>query len=143
MDKLLYVAMSGAKETLRAQAANNHNLANASTTGFKADLSAFQRRAVRGPGDGSRVYATDATVGWDAATGSQLATGNPLDISVNGSGYIAVQDTTGNEAYTRAGDLHVDPTGQLMTATGQAVLGDGGPISIPPAATTRVAPEGN
>src|ERR1700757_4710445 len=105
MDKLLYVAMSGAKETMRAQAANNHNLANASTTGFKADLSAFQSRAVMGPGYQSRVYATDATVGSDNASGAQLETGNPLDISVNGSGYIAVQDATGNEAYTRAGDL--------------------------------------
>jgi flagellar basal-body rod protein FlgF len=142
MDKLLYIAMSGAKETLRAQAANNHNLANASTTGFKADLSAFQSRAVSGPGYASRVYATDATVGWDAATGSQLATGNPLDISVNGPGYIAVQDTTGNEAYTRAGDLHVDPTGQLMTATGQPVLGDNAPISVPPYSSITVAKDG-
>src|SRR5579871_2161155 len=107
MDKSLYVAMSGAKETLRAQAANNHNLANASTVGFKADLSAFQSRAVNGPGYASRVYATDGTVGWDNGVGSQQATGNPLDVSIQGQGFIAVQDSTGNEAYTRAGDLHV------------------------------------
>src|SRR5579871_5381092 len=107
MDKLLYVAMSGAKETLRAQAANTHNLANASTTGFKADLSAFQSRAVTGPGYASRVYATDSTVGWDHKAGSQEQTGNPLDISIKGSGFIAVQDASGKEAYTRAGDLHV------------------------------------
>jgi flagellar basal-body rod protein FlgF len=142
MDKLLYVAMSGAKETLRAQAANNHNLANASTTGFKADLSAFQSRAVSGPGFASRVYATDDTVGWDASPGSQLATGNALDLSVNGSGYIAVQDATGNEAYTRAGDLHVDPSGQLLTATGQPVMGDNGPISVPPYNSITVAQDG-
>jgi flagellar basal-body rod protein FlgF len=142
MDKLLYVAMSGAKETLRAQAANNHNLANASTTGFKADLSAFQSRAVSGPGYASRVYATDTTVGWDTTSGSQLETGNPLDISVNGSGFIAVQDATGNEAYTRAGDLHVDATGQLLTATGQPVLGDNGPISVPPHSSITIASDG-
>jgi len=142
MDKLLYVAMSGAKETLRAQAANNHNLANASTTGFKADLSAFQSRAVTGPGYASRVYATDSTVGWDSTTGSQLQTGNPLDLSINGSGYIAVQDVTGNEAYTRAGDLHVDSNGQLMTATGLSVLGDNGPMSIPPYSSISVAKDG-
>src|SRR5256885_6326697 len=100
MDKLLYIAMSGAKETMLAQAANNHNLANASTTGFKADLSAFQSRAVSGPGYASRVYATDTTTGWDGSSGSQVATGNALDISVNGQGFIAVQDLTGNEAYT-------------------------------------------
>jgi len=142
MDKLLYVAMSGAKESLRAQAANNHNLANASTTGFKADLSAFQSRAVTGPGYASRVYATDSTVGWDSTSGSQLETGNPLDLSINGSGFIAVQDTTGNEAYTRAGDLHVDSNGQLMTATGLPVLGDNGPMSIPPYSSISVAKDG-
>jgi flagellar basal-body rod protein FlgF len=142
MDKLLYVAMSGAKETMRAQAANNHNLANASTTGFRADLSAFRSQALSGPGYASRVYATNSTVGWDSSVGSEIPTGNPLDVAVRGPGYIAVQDADGKEAYTRAGDLHVDPTGQLLTATGQAVLGDGGPISIPPSATTSVAADG-
>jgi flagellar basal-body rod protein FlgF len=143
MDKLLYVAMSGAKETLRAQAANNHNLANASTTGFKADLSAFQSRAVSGPGYASRVYAQDNVVGWDSSVGSQQETGNALDVSVNGTGYFAVQDATGNEAYTRAGDLHVDPSGQLLTATGHPVLGDNGPISVPPYSSITVAKDGS
>ena len=143
MDKLLYVAMSGAKETLRAQAANNHNLANASTTGFKADLSAFQSRAVSGPGYASRVYAQDNVVGWDSSVGSQQQTGNALDVSVNGTGFFAVQDSTGNEAYTRAGDLHVDPSGQLLTATGQPVLGDNGPISVPPYSSITVAKDGS
>lgn len=143
MDKLLYVAMSGAKETLRAQAANNHNLANASTTGFKADLSAFQSRAVSGPGYASRVYAQDNVVGWDSSAGSQQQTGNALDVSVNGTGYIAVQDPTGNEAYTRAGDLHVEPSGQLLTATGLPVMGDNGPISVPPYSSITVAQDGS
>jgi flagellar basal-body rod protein FlgF len=142
MDKLLYVAMSGAKETLAAQAANNRNLANASTTGFKADLSAFQSRAVTGPGYASRVYATDASLGWDNTAGEQVATGNPLDVAVQGPGFIAVQDASGNEAYTRAGDLHVDPNGQLLTATGYAVLGDSGPITLPPAASARIGADG-
>jgi flagellar basal-body rod protein FlgF len=142
MDKSLYVAMSGAKETLRAQAANTHNLANASTTGFKADLSAFQSRAVTGPGYSSRVYATDSTVGWDASVGAQEQTGNPLDISVKGQGFIAVQDSNGKEAYTRAGDLHVDPTGQLLTGAGLPVMGDNGPISVPPSTSITIAGDG-
>jgi flagellar basal-body rod protein FlgF len=142
MDKLLYVAMSGAKETLRAQAANTHNLANSSTTGFKADLSAFQSRAVTGPGYASRVYATDQTVGWDHTIGSVQQTGNPLDLAIHGQGFFAVQDTSGKEAYTRAGDLHVDPTGQLLTATGLPVLGDNGPISIPPSTSVTVGSDG-
>lgn len=142
MDKLLYVAMSGAKETMRAQAANTHNLANASTTGFKADLSAFQSRAVTGPGYASRVYATDETVGWDHGQGSVQQTGNPLDLAIHGQGFFAVQDVTGQEAYTRAGDLHVDPTGQLLTATGLPVMGDNGPISVPPHTSVTVGRDG-
>jgi len=142
MDKLLYVAMSGAKETLRAQAANTHNLANASTTGFKADLSAFQSRAVTGPGYSSRVYATNSTVGWDHAIGAQTTTGNPLDVAIQGQGFFAVQDANGKEAYSRAGDLHVDPTGQLLTATGLPVMGDSGPISVPPSTSISVAADG-
>jgi flagellar basal-body rod protein FlgF len=142
MDKLLYVAMSGAKETLRAQAANNHNLANASTTGFKADLSAFRSRAVTGPGYASRVYATDDTVGWDHGVGSLQQTGNPLDIAIRGDGFFAVQDSRGQEAYTRAGDLHIDPTGQLLTATGLPVMGDNGPISIPPYTSLTIGSDG-
>src|SRR3569833_217127 len=142
MDKLLYVAMSGAKETMRAQAANTHNLANASTTGFKADLSAFQSRAVTGPGYASRVYATDSTVGWDRGVGAIEQTGNPLDMAIHGNGFIAVQDASGGEAYTRAGDMHVDPTGQLLTATGLPVMGDNGPISIPPHSSVAVGGDG-
>src|SRR5882724_2570925 len=106
MDKLLYVAMSGAKETLRAQAVNNHNLANASTTGFRADLAAFQSRAVAGSGFPSRVYATNA---WDPTVGAQISTGRDLDVAVQGEGFLAVQGRDGREAYTRAGDLRVDP----------------------------------
>src|SRR4051812_4849443 len=142
MDKLLYVAMSGAKETMRAQAANTHNLANSSTTGFKADLSAFQSRAVTGPGYASRVYATDTTVGFDHGAGAIEQTGNPLDLAIRGQGFFAVQDATGQEAYTRAGDLHVDPTGQLLTATGLPVMGDNGPISVPPYTSVTVGGDG-
>lgn len=143
MDKLLYIAMTGAKETLRAQTANNHNLANASTTGFRADLTAFQSRAVMGSGYASRVYATNTTTGWDATLGAQVSTGKDLDVAVQGEGFIAVQATDGREAYTRAGDLRIDPTGQLLTGTGHQVLGDGGPISVPPHSSISIAVDGS
>ena len=74
--------------------------------------------------------------------GAQTTTGNPLDLAVHGPGFIAVQDASGNEAYTRAGDLHVDPTGQLLTATGLPVMGDNGPISVPPSTSITVAADG-
>jgi len=143
MDKMLYVAMTGAKETLRAQAVNNHNLANVSTTGFRADLAAFQSRAVDGTGYASRVYATNGTVGWDSNSGAMLSTGRDLDVAINGPGWIAIQGPDGKEAYTRAGNLHVDSTGQLMTASGRPVLGDGGPINIPPYTSIFFARDGS
>jgi flagellar basal-body rod protein FlgF len=143
MDKLLYIAMSGAKETLRAQAANNHNLANASTTGFRADLSAFQTRSVAGPGFASRAYATSGSTGWDDGVGAQISTGKDLDLAIQGDGFIAVQGEDGREAYTRAGDLRLDPNGMLLTATGRQVLGDGGPISVPPNSSLSVAGDGS
>jgi flagellar basal-body rod protein FlgF len=143
MDKLLYIAMSGAKETLRAQAANNHNLANASTTGFRADLSAFQSRAVTGSGFPSRVYATNSTTGWDPSSGSLQSTGRDLDVAVQGNGFIAVQGRDGKEAYTRAGDLRVDPNGLLTNGAGHMVMGDGGPISVPPNSSISIASDGS
>ncbi len=142
MDKLLYVAMSGAKETLASQAANNDNLANAGTTGFKASLAAFQTRNVTGAGYPSRAYATAATVGWNDTVGEQQTTGNALDVAVQGSGFLAVQDVAGAEAYTRAGDFHVDSSGQLVTTGGRPVLSDSGPIVVPPATSISIAADG-
>ncbi|MGH8290239.1 MAG: flagellar basal-body rod protein FlgF [Steroidobacteraceae bacterium] len=142
MDKSLYVAMTGAKEILQAQAVNNYNLANASTTGFKANLSAFQSQAVAGTGYASRVYATDATTGWDSSEGSITATGRPLDVAIHGQGFIAVQGPGGQEAYTRNGDLHLSPDGVLETSTGQPVLGDSGPITLPPSESIKIADDG-
>jgi flagellar basal-body rod protein FlgF len=143
MDRFLYISMSGAKETLRAQTANNHNIANASTNGFRADMSAFQSRAVAGSGYASRSYATNSTTGWDPTQGALLSTGRDLDVGVNGSGWIAVMGQDGREAYTRAGDFHVDPTGQLLTGAGRQVLGEGGPISVPQNTSLTIGGDGS
>ncbi len=143
MDRMLYVAMTGAKETLNAQAVNNHNLANASTTGFRAELSAFQSRAVDGSGYASRVYATNASTGWNNQSGALLSTGRDLDVAINGDGWIAVQAPDGKEAYTRAGDLQIDPNGNLTTGAGHPVLGDGGTINVPPYTSIFFARDGS
>jgi flagellar basal-body rod protein FlgF len=143
MDRLVYVAMSGAKETLRAQASNNHNLANANTNGFRADLSAFQTQNVVGAGLASRAYATSDSAGWDASSGSLDATGRDLDVAIKGPGWIAVQASDGTEAYTRAGDLRVDPSGALLTAAGNTVLGDSGPITVPPYSSIHIGGDGS
>jgi flagellar basal-body rod protein FlgF len=143
MDRFLYVAMSGAKETMRAQTANNHNLANLSTTGFRADLSAFQSRAVTGSGYASRVYATNATTGWDSSAGSLQNTQRDLDVAINGQGWLAVQGANGKEGYTRAGDLRIDPSGMLQDSSGRPVLGDGGPITVPPNSSLSIGGDGS
>src|SRR5688572_3682987 len=132
MDRFLYISMSRAKETLRAQTANNHNLANASTTGSRADMSAFQAREVAGSGYASRAYATNSTTGWDSTQGALISTGRDLDVGISGAGWMAVMGKDGREAYTRAGDLRVDTNGFLQTGAGHQVMGEGGPISVPP-----------
>src|SRR5262245_27584874 len=142
MVRFLYVSMTGAKETLRAQTVNNHNLANANTTGFRADLSAFQTREVAGSGYPSRAYATNATTGWDQSTGALQSTGRDLDVGVKGAGWIAVQGPDGREAYTRAGDLRVEADGVLRNGSGHVVLGDSGPVSVPPNASVMIGDDG-
>lgn len=142
MDRFLYISMTGAKETLRAQAANNHNLANVSTTGFRADLAAMQAQAVTGSGFASRVFATAGTTGWDQTSGAMQATGRDLDVAIQGEGWLAVQGPDGREAYTRAGDLRVDPSGLLLTGAGHPVMGDGGPITVPAHSAVAIASDG-
>jgi flagellar basal-body rod protein FlgF len=142
MDKMLYIAMTGAKQTLLAQAANTHNLANASTTAFRADLEAFRAMPVFGPGQPSRVYAMAERPGVDLTAGSLTATGRELDIAVNGEGWIAVQAPDGSEAYTRAGDLRLSPEGLLTNGAGHRVLGNGGPIAIPQAEKIEIGTDG-
>ena len=142
MDKLIYVSMIGANSALRAQAANSNNLANINTTGFRADLSAFEAQNVEGPGFKSRAVGTRLDSGFSTMQGSVLTSGNPLDIAIQGDGWIAVQAADGTEAYTRAGDLRIDPSGELRNASGRAVLGEGGPILIPPNTSVTIAANG-
>jgi flagellar basal-body rod protein FlgF len=131
MDRMLYTAMTGAKQTLLAQTANTHNLANASTTGFLADLESFRAMPVYGPGHPTRVFAMAERPGVDFAHGTQTGTGRDLDVAVNGDGWIAVEARDGSESYTRAGDLRIDINGFLVNGAGLRVIGNAGPISIP------------
>jgi len=116
---------------MRAQAVNANNLANANTTGFQAELANFSPRILNGPGLQSRAYAIAEDSGVSFSKGEIQHTGRTLDVAVNGEGWLAVQAPDGSEAYTRAGNLHVDINGQLLTASDYPVLGDGGSIVIP------------
>ncbi len=143
MDRLIYVAMSGAKATLQRQDSLANNLANASTTGFRAEMQAFRAVPVRGDGASTRVYALESSIGHDDRAGPVSSTGRPLDVAVQGKSWLAVQSLDGTEAYTRAGSLQVDAQGQLVTPDGLPVLGDGGPITIPANAAVEISSAGN
>jgi len=142
MDRALYVAMTGAAQTLRAQAVNHHNLANASTTGFKAELAVAGAVGIQGTGFGSRINVQNFIAGTDGRGGSLQSTGGALDIALKPDQWLAVQSPDGSEAYTRAGDLTLDATGTLRTASGLAVLGDGGPITLPTATSLNIGADG-
>jgi flagellar basal-body rod protein FlgF len=138
----MYVAMTGAKQIMEAQAVNNHNIANISTIGFRADSVAFTSAPIYGPGYATRVNAVAGDAGTNYSMGTMENTGRDLDIAVNGNGFIAVRGSDGKEAYTRAGDLRVTPTGALTTASGLAVLSDSGPIVLPPSTTVSIGGDG-
>jgi flagellar basal-body rod protein FlgF len=142
MDRSVYVAMTGASQIMRAQAEVAHNLANANTTGFKAELSAFQSMPVQGDGLQTRINGVAQGTGWDTSAGNQMQTGNDLDVSVQGDGWIAVQTPNGTEGYTRAGNLRIDTDGLLTDARGNSVLGGGGPITIPQSSSVKIGSDG-
>ena len=132
MDRMVFTAMAAARQTQRLQALATNNLVNAGTDGFRADLRSAMTLEVNGPGYASRAFAGLTPGGVDLTPGPMMTTGNPLDVAVQGSGLFAVETAEGEEAYTRAGAFAVDPNGILRTQAGQAVLGDGGPIAVPP-----------
>ncbi|MFN2348524.1 MAG: flagellar basal-body rod protein FlgF [Thioalkalivibrio sp.] len=142
MDRMLYLAMSGAKETALSQARNTQNLANANTTGFKASLEAFTSKEVKGPGYDTRTYTMLQDMKVDFTPGPMQATGRDLDVAIQGEGWIAVQAPDGTEAYTRAGDLRADAMGLLTTGTGLPVLGEAGPIAVPPFESFEIGTDG-
>ena len=142
MDRLIYLAMSGAKATMQRQETLANNLANTSTVGFRAELAAFRAVPVEGSGASTRVYALESTPGFDATPGQVAATGRNLDVAMRGSAWLAVQARDGTEAYTRGGALDLDAEGNLVTSSGLTVLGDGGPIQVPPETQVSIAPDG-
>ena len=143
MDKLIYTAMTGAKHILEQQATTAHNLANATTTGFKAQIDSFRAVPILGEGMPTRAFVVDATVGTDYRSGVIQQTGRDLDVAVQGDGWIAVQRPDGTEGYTRNGALQINEAGQLQTANGLNVIGDGGPIAIPPNTTISIGKDGS
>ena len=142
MDRLIYTAMTGAKHAFLQQAGVAQNLANASTTGYRAMEHKFMAVPVLGEGSSTRAFVVDASVANDYTSGPIEQTGRPLDVAVIGSGWITVEGLDGREAYTRAGNLQVNVNGQLQTADGLNVLSDSGPIAIPPDNNVTIGADG-
>lgn len=142
MDRLIYVAMNGARNALEAQATVAHNIANSSSSGFRAQLNALRAVHLFGEGMPTRSYTVDSTVGTDFRPGTIQQTGRALDAAIMGKGFFAVQLPDGSEGYTRAGGFTVGAGGQLESPQGYPVLGDGGPIAIPPDANIAIAKDG-
>jgi flagellar basal-body rod protein FlgF len=139
MEPILYKATQGGHVSFDSQTIMSHNLANINTPGFKADLLQAEKQQSGKPNakhDPSKSHAINFT------QGSLMTTGRDLDVAIKGEGWFAVQGQKGNEMYTRAGNFQINASGQLITATGQLVLGDGGPISIPPADGVEIASDG-
>jgi flagellar basal-body rod protein FlgF len=143
MDRVIYVAMTGAREVTRQQAAVTHNLANVSTHGFKQELNVFRALPVVGEGARTRAFVFETTPRSDFTPGAIQQTGNALDVAVRGDGWLAVQDANGQEAYTRMGHLQVSVNGILQTGNGYNVLGDAGPIAVPPEQDVLVGKDGS
>ena len=111
MDRLIYTAMTGASHLLQQQAAVSQNLANASTPGYRAAFNTFRAVPLVGEGLPTRTFVVDSSSGSDFSQGVVQATGNELDVAVQGSGWIAVQMADGSEAYTRNGSLQIAADG--------------------------------
>ncbi len=136
MDIMVGLAMSGAKETMMAQAVNTHNLANASTAGFRSDLIRFNGEDI-GISEGSRMSNSV-----DFSHGILQATKRTLDVAIDGEGWMAIQTPVGETAYTRRGDLRIDANGQLSNGSGNKIIGNNGPISIPPFGEIEIGTDG-
>lgn len=132
MDRALYIAMSGAKQNTLGQSAHANNLANVNTTGFRSDYTQSRAQGVFGEFFPTRAFAMSERPASDFRQGPLIETGRSMDVVVEGDGWFAVQAPDGSEAYTRAGDLSVAPDGRLLNGAGLPMLGDAGPIVLPP-----------
>lgn len=141
MDRLVYTALTGLRSQMAAQSTIANNIANASTTGYRAERVSFDRLVLTG-GLETRQLAAEEVDDFDRRAGTIVQTARPLDVAVTSDSWIAVQATDGQEAYTRRGDLSVAASGVLETGDGFPVMGSGGPITVPPWQSIAIAGDG-
>jgi len=142
MDRMIYTSIAAMRGAMARQATIANNLANASTAGFRGEMTSAQATYLKGEGLGSRVQTSESVVAADMGAGAIQETGRPLDVAMSGDAMLAVQSREGDEAYTRRGDLQLSDSGLLTTGDGVPVLGDQGPITLPPADKITIAKDG-
>jgi flagellar basal-body rod protein FlgF len=142
MDKALYLGMSGAKQNMLSQRAHANNLANVSTTGFKKDFAQARSMPVYGEHHPTRAYAMAERPGTDLSAGALMQTGRKMDVAIEGEGWLAIQNNLGEEAFTRTGSLQIDANGLVRLAGGEMVLGNGGPVALPPFDNVQIGADG-
>ena len=143
MDRLVNTALTAMRGAMARQASIANNLANANTVGFRAEIANAETRWIKGDTFDTRAQASEQVIAADMAQGAVTATGNSLDVAVDGDALLSVQAQDGSEAYTRRGDLKVTDSGLLTTGNGLAVLGEGGPIVLPQMDSVSIAQDGS
>lgn len=142
MDRLIYTAYSGLTGSMVTQQVIASNMANAQTIGFRAELLNADPMTLKGPSIEARAMTRGEARGASMKQGTLIETGNPLDVALTGRTMLAVQGADGEEAYTRRGDLAVDASGVLTNGDGRPVVGDAGPVTVPPGAKITISPDG-
>jgi flagellar basal-body rod protein FlgF len=142
MDRLIYSSLAAMRGAMSRQATIGNNLANVNTTGFRGEMTHARSMWLAGQGLDTRATVSGEVAGADMSAGAVSATGRELDVAVNGDAMLAVQADDGSEAYTRRGDLKMSDTGLLTTGDGKPVLGDGGPITLPPYDSLSIGKDG-
>lgn len=142
MDRLIYTSLTAMRGAMARQTTIASNLANANTTGFRAEIANSQALWQTGGPNNARVLASEEVLAADMNAGTVTETGRALDIALSGDALLAIQAKDGEEAYTRRGDLMLSETGLLTTGDGAPVLGEGGPVTLPPADSVKIEADG-
>ena len=142
MDRLIHTSLSAMRGAMARQTTVANNLANANTVGFRAEIASQRPLWLRGGEFQGRAPASEEVVNADMKAGAFISTGRDLDVAMQGDAMLAVQADDGEESYTRRGDLMIAPSGLLTTGDGVPVMGDGGPITMPPADKIMVGADG-
>ncbi|WP_324698040.1 flagellar basal body rod protein FlgF [Novosphingobium aerophilum] len=142
MDRLIYTAVSGMNASLNRERVIASNMANSQTIGFRAEILQATPNTLEGPQLEVRALSGTEVSGASMKAGTVNRTGQPLDVAMQGDTMLAVQAGDGGEAYTRRGDLSVTVTGVLQNGDGLPVLGESGPITLPPGSGVTIAQDG-